>query len=143
MIQIVRAHFGTPDFAACLAIRMDVFVVEQNVPPEEELDSLDTTALHILALVDGQPIGTARAVEKASGHWKIGRVAVRASHRQQGIGAALMQAIESACHGSRFTLSAQTHALRFYEKHGYKAGGSEFLEAGIPHYLMHKVASSS
>lgn len=143
MIQIVRADFGTSDFAACLAIRTEVFVNEQNVPVEEELDSFDAIALHILALVGGQPIGTARAVEKALGHWKIGRVAVRVSHRQQGIGAALMQAIESACHGSHFTLSAQTHALSFYKRLGYEAEGTEFFEAGIPHFLMHKAASSS
>lgn len=143
MIEIVRAHFGTPDFAACLAIRTDVFVTEQNVPPEEELDSFDDTALHILARVDGQPVGTARAVEKVPGHWKIGRVAVRASYRQQGIGAALMQAIESACQGDHFTLNAQTHALRFYENLGYKAEGPVFLEAGILHVVMHKTASAS
>lgn len=142
MIEIIRAVVGTPAYEACLAIRMDVFVAEQNVPAQEELDVFDQSAIHVLALVDGKPAGTARAVEKASGSWKIGRVAVRPAYRQQGIGVALMQAIEAACPAQHYTLSAQTHALDFYKKLGYAAEGEEFLEAGIPHYLMSKAAAA-
>lgn len=138
MIEIIRAAVGTPAYEACLAIRVDVFVNEQNVPPEEELDTFDQSAIHILALVDGKPAGTARAVEKEAGRWKIGRVAVSTGYRQQGIGGALMRGIEAACPTSRFTLSAQTHALNFYKRLGYIAEGEAFMEAGIPHFLMHK-----
>lgn len=141
MIQLVQATPGTAAYEACLAIRMEVFVAEQNVPPEEELDEFDNVAVHILALLGKQPVGTARAVEKAPGVWKIGRVAVRAAHRQQGIGVALMQGIESACPARQFTLSAQTHALHFYERLGYVAQGPEFMEAGIPHRFMVKAGS--
>lgn len=126
-----------------MAIRMDVFVKEQNVPPEEEADALDRTAIHLLALVDGRPAGTARAVEKKPGLWKIGRVAVRCAYRRQGVGLALMHGIEAACPASYFTLSAQTHALKFYETLGYTAKGDVFLEAGLPHLVMNKVASTS
>lgn len=142
MIRIIPAAFGTPAFASCLDIRMDVFVNEQNVPAEEELDEFDTAAIHILALVDDQAVGTARAVEKMQGLWKIGRVAVRAAYRGQGIGAALMRSIETACPANHFILSAQTHALRFYEQLGYKAEGAEFIDAGIAHRIMRKGGSA-
>lgn len=115
-----------------------MFVEEQRVPVEEELDTLDESATHVLALIDGKPVGTARAVEKTPGLWKIGRVAVCAPYRQQGVGVALMSGIEAACPTSRFTLSAQTHALKFYEKRGYIAVGDKFMEAGIPHFIMFK-----
>ena len=141
MIKIVPALSGTSTFDACMAIRLDVFVNEQNVPREEELDTLDNTAIHILALVDGLPAGTARAVEKAPGLWKIGRVAVRAMYRKRGIGTALMREIEAACPARDFILSAQTQVLLFYERLGYVKAGPEFMEAGIPHYLMRKTES--
>lgn len=143
MIQIIRAIFGTAEFNACMAIRTDVFVKEQKVPPEEEADALDISAIHLLALVNLKPAGTARAVEKKPGLWKVGRVAVRPLYRQQGVGLALMHGIETACPASCFTLSAQTHALKFYENLGYKAEGNVFLEAGIPHLVMNKATSAS
>lgn len=138
MIEITPVSFSSPQFESCLAIRIEVFVKEQDVPIEEELDALDSSALHVLALIDGKPVGTARAIEKQPGLWKIGRVAVCASYRQQGVGIALMHGIEGACPASRFTLSAQTHALKFYEKLGYVAEGAEFMDAGIPHFHMFK-----
>lgn len=138
MIEIVPVKFGSEAFELCKNIRLDVFVEEQKVSLDEEFDALDQSAIHILALIEGNPVGTARAVEKTFGLWKIGRVAVRAAYRQQGVGVALIRGIEAACPANRFTLSAQTHALRFYEKHGYFAAGDEFMEAGIPHFSMFK-----
>lgn len=138
MIEVIQVAFGSAQFELCQNIRIDVFVEEQSVPVEEELDALDPLAIHVLALVNGKPVGTARAVEKDPALWKIGRVAVCATYRQQGIGVALMQGIELACPASHFTLSAQTHALKFYEKLGYVAVGPEFMEAGIPHFYMFK-----
>ena len=138
MIEVIQVSFGSAQFESCQTIRIEVFVEEQGVSIEEELDVLDSSALHVLALIDGKPVGTARAVEKQPGLWKIGRVAVCASYRQQGVGVTLMRGIESTCPTSHFTLSAQTHALKFYEKLGYVAKGAEFMEAGIPHFHMFK-----
>lgn len=138
MIEVIRVHFDSVQFELCRNIRLKVFVGEQNVPTEEEFDELDQSAIHVLALFDGKPAGTARAVEKDQGFWKIGRVAVCASYRKQGVGVALMQGIELACQGAGFTLSAQIHALRFYKKLGYVSVGTEFMEAGIPHMRMVK-----
>lgn len=130
--------FGSADFDACLAIRMEVFVSEQNVPEDEERDEWDATALHILALVHGQPAGTARALVKAPGLIKIGRVAVHMPYRGTGLGARLMRAVEAVHPGAAFMLDAQLQAMNFYAKLGYVAEGPVFGDAGIPHRRMVK-----
>ena len=116
-------------------IRYRVFVIEQQVPIEEEWDGLDPDCLHILAWHGSKALGTARLLP--DGH--IGRVAVLAEARGLGIGVALMQAtIEAArSHGhAHVELAAQTHALPFYERLGFIAFGDEFIDAGIPHRNM-------
>ena len=142
MIEIIRALPGSVELEACFSIRMAVFVGEQGVPPEEELDELDNAALHVLALWQGEPAGTARAVQKAPGLCKIGRVAVQAQFRKFGIGRALMRGVEATSPGSAFMLDAQIQAIGFYETLGYVVEGPEFLDAGIPHRLMRKAASA-
>lgn len=139
-IEIIQALPDTPAMAACYKLRLEVFVKEQGVPADEELDALDASSLHVLALCGGEPAGTARAFEKSPGIWKIGRVAVAEKFRKAGIGQVLMRGIEELCPAKNFALDAQTHALRFYEKLGYKAEGSEFMDAGIPHFHMRKTS---
>ncbi len=117
---------------------MEVFVAEQNVPEDEERDEWDETARHFLALVDGQRAATARAVAKAAGIVKIGRVAVRAPYRGTGLGARLMRAVEADYPGAALMLDAQLQALNFYAKLGYVAEGPMFDDAGIPHRRMVK-----
>ena len=120
---------------AASEIRRKVFINEQNVPQEEEWDGLDTECLHFLAMLDGQPVGTARLLPDAH----IGRVAVLANARGTGIGVLLMQAaIEAARQAGHIqvALSAQVHALAFYERLGFVAHGEEFMDAGIPHREM-------
>lgn len=121
--------------SAASEIRRAVFIDEQNVPPEEEWDGLDPKCQHFLAMLDGQPVGTARLLP--DGH--IGRVAVLAGARGTGIGALLMRsAIEAARHAghAQAALSSQVHALAFYQRLGFVAHGDEFLDAGIPHREM-------
>lgn len=127
------------DFAHCAAIRTVVFVDEQHVPPEEELDDLDATSTHVLARVDGVPVGTGRLILGPNGSARIGRMAVLASHRGQGVGSAILlhlmeRARESAV--QTVTLSAQVHAIPFYERHGFVAHGEIYLDAGIEHRTM-------
>ncbi|MGQ7260501.1 GNAT family N-acetyltransferase [Vreelandella sp. V005] len=120
---------------AASEIRRKVFIDEQNVPQDEEWDGLDTECLHFLAMLDGQPVGTARLLPDAH----IGRVAVLANARGTGIGVVLMQtAIEAARQAGhpQVVLSAQVHALAFYERLGFIAHGDEFMDAGIPHREM-------
>lgn len=118
------------------SIRMEVFVVEQNVPAELEMDDNDAACLHAVAYdAAGTPIGTGRLLP--DGH--IGRMAVRKAARGSGIGGALLQGLmaqANLCGHKTVVLGAQTHAAPFYEKHGFAIVGDEFIEAGIPHVEM-------
>lgn len=117
-------------------IRYAVFVDEQKVPAEIELDDWDALSLHALALdAQGRVLGTGRLLP--DGH--IGRMAVLQSARGQGVGTALLRALLQAARarGDReVVLSAQTHAMPFYEKAGFIAEGDEYDDAGIPHRQM-------
>ena len=140
-MRMTVAPLGGPeDWEAARDIRLEVFVTEQGVPADLELDGADATARHWLARdPEGVPIGTARAVTRPDGSWKIGRVAVRRSWRGRGVGAAVMRAIlaELTRVGAPGAyLESQTHAQAFYEKLGFVAQGGVFLEAGIPHVAM-------
>jgi len=132
----------TNELHMCLRIRREVFIEEQQVPEELELDEYDATALHFIALDGMHPVATARVLLKEGGKTaKIGRVAVLKQARGSGIGKNLMQFLEKApdlAHVSSFVLEAQTHALAFYERLGYRAHGEEFMDAGIPHFHMKK-----
>ena len=117
------------------AIRTPVFVEEQAVAPDFEWDELDASALHILALLDNQPIACLRIIE----YHKIGRMAVLKEWRAMGLGAALLlEAIEICkAHGSKsIQLSAQTHAIGFYQQAGFKVTSSEYCNVHIPHVDM-------
>ena len=128
----------TDDFGACAAIRRKVFVEEQNVPEEIELDELDAGAVHLLATRDGRPVGTARLLIDGETA-KIGRVALLREERGTGTGAALMRAALDELRARGVTtakLGAQTYAIGFYEKLGFTAYGPEYDDAGIPHRDM-------
>ncbi|MCM2972831.1 GNAT family N-acetyltransferase [Larsenimonas suaedae] len=118
----------------CRPIRTAVFVDEQKIPPAEEWDDDDHTAVHFVLFDQGEALGTARLLP--DGH--IGRVALLKNSRGRGLGHRLMHDVMD--HGmrlhSRLVLSAQTHALGFYEHLGFVATGDEFLEAGIAHRTM-------
>jgi len=121
-----------------MAIRRQVFVQEQNVPEQQELDEHDATALHLLATLDGRPVGTARLLIDGT-EGKIGRVAILPDCRGTGAGAAMMRAALDELRARGVTtarLGAQTHALRFYEKLGFTAYGPVYDDAGIPHRDM-------
>jgi len=128
----------TVDFADLRAVREPVFVVEQQVPIEEEWDELDPQCRHVIARDDAnRPIGTGRLTPER----KIGRMAVLAEWRGKGVGDALMEALmdEARALGwPEVSLNAQTHAMPFYARHGFEAFGDEFMEAGIPHRKMRK-----
>ena len=128
------------EFDQCFRIRTTVFVEEQEVPLELEMDEYDAVATHFL-LRDGEtPLATARLVDKY-GLAKIGRVAVLKEARGRGLGLLLMQAVIDEAKHRGFTesvLDAQTYAVPFYARLGYVAEGEEFDDAGIPHFLMRR-----
>lgn len=140
MSATCKIAVDAPDMAICFAIRSEVFVKEQKVPIEIEFDDNDSDALHFLLRTDdGQPAGTAR-LRYADGRAKIERVAIRKSHRGQGLGTLLMEAIiaqiRNDARAARAALGAQVHAIPFYESLGFIVTGDEYLDANIPHKDM-------
>lgn len=129
----------TRDIATCRALRRVVFIEEQGVSEADEVDDLDDQAIHLLATLDGAPVGSARLLVTGE-TGKVGRVCVLAQARGTGLGAALMRAaIEEFRKISGVTqvkLGAQTHALGFYERLGFTVFGPEYMDAGIPHRDM-------
>ena len=118
-------------------IRMEVFVREQNVPADLEMDDNDALCLHAVAYdADGQPLGTGRLLP--DGH--IGRMAVLGRARGKGVGGAILKGLMDKARergDEKVVLSAQTHAAEFYLAHGFAMAGDVFYEAGIPHIEMH------
>ncbi len=131
----------TCDLETCLLLRRKVFIDEQNVPEDEEIDAYDETAIHLLAFEGDTPVGTARIVVQGE-VGKIGRVCVLKEYRGTGLGADLINAaLEQMRDLPDVTiarLGAQTHALGFYERLGFAAFGDEYLDAGIPHFDMER-----
>ncbi len=125
------------DIEKVYALRYEVFVGEQNVPPEIELDEEDKHATHIIAEENGTAVGCARLLIQDGGH--IGRLAVKKSHRGQGIGKEICRFIIDHCRSlghRRVWLNSQLHAVGFYEKLGFIPCGETFFEAGIEHIEM-------
>lgn len=139
----VRLVTTAEDMERCYAIRMEVFVEEQAVPPELELDEADKTAKHVLIVIGGDPAGTARLLLDTPnpGEAKIGRVAVRSTFRGRGLASKLMSFLEAEAvkeRQARVTLDAQVAVIPMYEKLGYEAYGPVFDDAGIDHRKMTK-----
>lgn len=136
----VRIRWAGPsELAVCQSIRHAVFVLGQGVRPEEEVDGEDPACRHVLAIRDGGAVGTAR-IKPLGRTAKVQRVAVLAQSRGAGIGARIMTWIAHrlAEEGTwdDAVLGAQTHAMGFYERLGWRAEGPEYLDARIPHRDM-------
>ena len=138
MTLVVRIADFDADQADIRAIRFAVFVDEQQVPAEMEIDDSDVRCIHLLASDDDAPVGTGRIDLTESG--KVGRVAVLASRRGQGVGTALMSLAHCVARENAFEAvwcNAQVSAVPFYERLGYRITSAEpFDEAGIPHVRM-------
>lgn len=133
----------TEDVKTCIALRIEVFVEEQKVPLEEEIDDLDDIATHFLARDEaGVAVGTARVFEEGE-IGKIGRVCVVETLRGTGLGARLIEAclaeIRSRPHLKKAKLGAQNHAIGFYERFGFRTIGEVYMDGGIPHTEMVRV----
>ena len=132
----IRILAWTEARASAMSVREAVFVVEQGVPAEIELDEWDPGSEHALAFgPGGRAVGTGRLLP--DGH--VGRMAVLREWRGQGVGGAILTALveRAAARGMRrLVLNAQTHAVPFYARHGFAAFGDEFMEAEIPHVAM-------
>lgn len=127
----------TDEKAAVLAIRRTVFIEEQNIPQNIEIDANKEKANYILAYVDGQPVGTARWRETELGI-KLERFAVLPHFRCHGIGKKLTRFILNEMNSQKsIYLNAQESVIPFYQKCGFQTVGPKFDEAnGIPHQKM-------
>ncbi len=154
-VRVVRTDDAYED---AVAVRMAVFVDEQGIPEELELDDHEDDAVHFVAYDGddghdhdgpgghhgndpGEPVGAARLREPEAGVGKVERVAVLAEHRDRGVGAELMDTVESVARArgyDRLVLHSQTTATGFYERLGYERVGDVFEEDGIPHVEMRK-----
>lgn len=137
-MQIRRADFAR-DEAAIRAVRFTVFVDEQRVPADIEMDDRDVHCVHLLAYDAEAPVGTARIDIEKDG--KIGRLAVLSNARLLGVGTALMTELHAIAraHALRHVwCHAQVAAAPFYAKLGYHLSGARFYEAGIEHVRMER-----
>ncbi len=126
------------EISEVLALRVEVFVNEQNVPPEIELDSEDAHAIHIIAKDGELTVGCARVILSGN-EAHIGRLAVKKSYRRHGVGSAICSFIVDLCRERSVMyiwLNSQLHAVGFYEKLGFVPEGENFFEAGIEHIKM-------
>ncbi len=126
--------------AICYRLRHIVFVEEQRVPVELEIDDHDENgAIHFLGRVGDEPIAASRICLFGTVA-KIQRVVVLKEHRSKNFGRQIMQHmlgyIREHNIAPTIALDAQTHALGFYEELGFVVAGDEFIDAGIPHSYM-------
>jgi predicted GNAT family N-acyltransferase len=136
----VRPARDQVEVDAALALRYEVFCVEQGVSLAEERDGRDGEALHLVVVEDGEVIGTCRLLAVGS-EVKLGRMAVAPTHRGRGLAAELL--VEADARGRELqaqtiTLAAQLGARALYERAGYASYGDVFLDAGIEHVMMGK-----
>ena len=130
------------EYEAIRAVRLRVFIQEQQVPADEEYDDLDATAFHAIALVGGKPAATGRLVpHDEPGVARIGRMAVDREWRRLGVGGEVLRFLEGAARAQGYRqalLHAQAYVQAFYAAHGYQPEGDHFYEAGIEHVTMTK-----
>ena len=140
-LEVIEAS-NAKQISDCLKIREEVFINEQGVPEEEELDDLDNLSFHAIAYLDSVPLATGRLINISTDNMTIGRMAVLKKYRKSGYGKKVLRFLE--LHAERIgakliTLHAQLHAKDFYINSGYKEKGNIFLEANIPHIEMYKI----
>ena len=137
--QVRRAR-SADEVTAAVALRHEVFCVEQGVPEWEELDGRDPDGIHLVAVAGGQLLGTCRLV-RIGRTIQFSRLAVRSDARRHGIATALLALADEEARllgAKRIVLHAQTYALQLYENTGYRPRGRAFVEAGIEHVAMEK-----
>ncbi|KAK9476207.1 GNAT family N-acetyltransferase [Lipomyces japonicus] len=140
-IDIKHAFGIGPIQVDAMTIRTTVFVNEQGVAINEELDGHDAEAIHIIAYFDGKLAATARLLEEDIGVWHVQRVATVYSMRGKGLGSALFDYIEKLAPGYQIhtlILGAQLQARGFYDGLDFESFGDQFLDAGIWHVNMKK-----
>jgi predicted GNAT family N-acyltransferase len=139
---LVRYASSTQDLDAGYALRRDVFEVEQNIPRPLDRDPYDFNADHVVAFDEnGRCVGTGRIVRLDARTAQVGRMAVPAEQRGQGIGAQVLEALErmARLRGlSELVVHSQLSSEAFYANRGFLREGEPFLDQGVPHVVMRK-----
>jgi len=134
-IQIVK---NQKEFDDVIAIRKKVFIGEQNVPTDIEIDGLDDEAGHVIAYLDNKSIGCARI--RMNNFAKLERIAVMRDHRGKGFGRKITEFLIDYCkqkNVDEIQLHAQIYTADFYKKLGFLERGKTFFEADIEHIEMY------
>ena len=133
-------------FLRAYHLRTEVFVEEQGVPLNEELDAKDPISEHLILTSEGVIVATGRLTRLGQGKWYLGRIVVRADRRGQHLGQAVVRGLEqlaTARTGPHFDvvalLDAQMNAASFYEQLGYQLKGPIFMDGGIEHLKARKL----
>ena len=138
---LVKRVESESEMEGAVGVRFRVFVSEQAVPPEEELDEADATATHAIALSGDTIIGTGRLLIRDDTTAIIGRMAVDREWRRRGVGGQILLFLEEEARAQGYrqsVLHAQEYVKSFYASHGYTEHGDVFLEVNIPHIEMRK-----
>ncbi|TPX70680.1 hypothetical protein SpCBS45565_g01648 [Spizellomyces sp. 'palustris'] len=144
----IRKITSKQDFEKGIDIRVQVFVEEQNCPPDTEPDAHDDHCIHFLAYHNSTPVATARLLPlpQHTGHYKRGkpgRICVLKQYRSKGLGSRLLGALEDEALEiglEELEIHAQCDKVSFYERHGYnRVDDKTFLEDGILHCVMIKI----
>ncbi len=138
---VVKLVETESELEGAINVRMRVFVIEQQIPVEEELDDADAAATHAIALNQGQIVGTGRLLYLDGAIAQIGRMAVDRQFRRQGVGGRILAFLEDQARAQGLgscLLHAQVYVKAFYAGSGYMERGDVFLEADIPHVEMYK-----
>lgn len=145
MVKLYTTHTNdilSDTYSDALAIRKQVFIEEQQVPPEREIDTDEQQAIHFVLYDEANtPLATVRLLATDYNTIKVQRVAVAKDARKKGYGKVMMAEAESYAQKQgyqKMVLGAQITARNFYQNLGYQEEGDYFLDAGIQHITMTK-----
>ncbi|AGB42489.1 putative acyltransferase [Halobacteroides halobius DSM 5150] len=128
------------DLDRALNLRKEVFVAEQGVPLDLEVDGNDQEAIHFIVENNGQLIGTCRLMKSNSQVAKLERMAIKSKYRKQGVGSKLITEVIDFAQSNNFKkliLHSQLQAKEFYLKHDFEIASNQVIkEAGIDHFKM-------
>ena len=139
--SIFRIVKSFDDLLKAYAVRLIVFVGEQNCPYQHEIDEHEFSALHIVGEIDGEPVASGR-IRFLAEYAKLERIAIRKEYRGKGLGHELVEFMMAVARGKgfqKYKMHAQAHLVDFYAQHGFEKKGELFREAGIDHYLMVRI----
>jgi len=138
----VTKDINSSTYKDALTIRDEIFIQEQGVPKEVEIDENEEKCIYFVGYLDNEPVITARILETAESTFTMQRVATLKEYRNNGYGALILKEIEDYLHHQRkkplIILDAQDTAIKFYENNDYHIDGEGYTKAGIPHHSMYK-----